>query len=82
MSMVEELAGASPPLLMLEASSSADGPAWSSTVSTTATGRQLLDRTLDRVAVCGIDRWLGGVHLQGRVAPWRWDPGKGRIVRV
>jgi hypothetical protein len=27
------------------------------------------------VALNGIDRWVGGVHLQGRDAPWRWDEG-------
>jgi hypothetical protein len=27
----------------------------------------------DRVRVNGIDRWFGGVHLQGHDAPWRWD---------
>lgn len=34
----------------------------------------------DRVKLCGIDRWLGGVHLEGTGAIWRWDPALGRIV--
>jgi hypothetical protein len=29
----------------------------------------------DHVALSGIDRWVGGVHLQGPDAPWRWDEG-------
>ncbi len=30
----------------------------------------------------GIDRWQGGVHLQGREARWRWDRRTGRLVAV
>jgi hypothetical protein len=26
----------------------------------------------DLVALHGIDRWVGGVHLQGREVPWRF----------
>jgi hypothetical protein len=39
----------------------------------TEIGRAVLDGSEDRVAVAGIDRWLGGTHVQGP-APWRWDP--------
>ena len=28
----------------------------------------------------GIDRWVGGVHLRGEVARWRWDEGTESIV--
>lgn len=48
--------------------------------SLTATGRDVLDACADRVKLCGIDRWFGGVHLQGHDVPWRWD-GQ-RIRRV
>lgn len=27
----------------------------------------------DWIARAGIDRWVGGVHLKGREAAWRWD---------
>jgi Domain of unknown function (DUF1835) len=30
----------------------------------------------------GIDRWLGGVHLQGRDAAWRWDTQRETLVQV
>lgn len=30
----------------------------------------------------GIDRWLGGVHLHGREAAWRWDTRHASLVRV
>jgi hypothetical protein len=42
-------------------------------VALTDTGRQVLDGELDRVRVCGIDRWLGGVQLSGTGPVWRWD---------
>jgi hypothetical protein len=28
----------------------------------------------------GIDRWIGGVHLHGEAARWRWDEGTESIV--
>ena len=40
---------------------------------TTATGRQVLDGMQDRVVLCGIDHWRGGVHLEGHGPVWRWD---------
>lgn len=39
----------------------------------TEAGRAVLVGRKDRVALLGIDRWLGGVHLQGTSVPWRWD---------
>lgn len=30
----------------------------------------------------GIDRWLGGVHLEGRAPAWRWDPQSARLVSI
>jgi len=29
-----------------------------------------------------IDRWIGGVHLQGHHVPWRWDDGTETIVHL
>jgi hypothetical protein len=71
--VVEDLAATSPPLLELDAGPPASGQLLRGTVTTTAAGRAALDGELDRVVVCGIDRWLGGVHLQGRGPVWRWD---------
>jgi hypothetical protein len=39
-------------------------------------GRRVLAGDADRVTLCGIDRWLGGVHLRGRGAVWRYDHGR------
>jgi hypothetical protein len=69
LAVVERLAAASPPLM-------ASGNA----LTLTDTGRAVLAGGIDRVSHCGIDRWLGGVHLQGRCATWRWNPETRRIV--
>ncbi|HBL25866.1 MAG TPA: hypothetical protein DD490_03420 [Acidobacteria bacterium] len=45
-----------------------------------ATGQEVLDGGDDWVRIHGIDRWLGGVHLHGREAQWRWDPAHDRLV--
>jgi hypothetical protein len=36
-------------------------------------GGAVLNGDADFVATNGIDQWLGGVHLLGAVASWRWD---------
>jgi hypothetical protein len=41
----------------------------------TDAGRRVLDGHEDHVALNGIDRWIGGVHLTGRDVPWRWNEG-------
>jgi hypothetical protein len=46
----------------------------------TPLGRRVLAGEADRVALAGLDRWHGGVHLHGRAVPWRWDRRQGRIV--
>ena len=69
--LAEALSATAPPLL----SRSIQSPAL------TPEGRAVLDGRSDRVRACGIDRWLGGVHLQGHAVPWRWDGAQQRIVR-
>ena len=36
----------------------------------------------DHIALNGINEWLGGVHLKGKKAAWRWDCSAGRIVSL
>jgi hypothetical protein len=36
-------------------------------------GQAVLAGRADQVHLNGIDRWLGGVHLSGQEAAWRWD---------
>ena len=69
-----------PPLLTLELERGSSSP-FRAVASATDAGRSVLEGRVDRVSLCGIDRWLGGVHLQGRHRVWRWDDVTGRIVR-
>ena len=46
----------------------------------TGPGERVLDGVQDRVALLGLDRWLGGTHLTA-AAPWRWDPAAGQLLR-
>jgi hypothetical protein len=68
--LAETLSTTSPPLI----TTSMQFP------SLTPEGRDVLEGRADRVTLCGIDRWFGGVHMQGRAVPWRWDDGQGHIV--
>jgi hypothetical protein len=44
-------------------------------------GRRVLGGRADAVALNGIDRWIGGVHLKGKDIRWRWDdPSKGIVT--
>lgn len=42
-------------------------------VELTDEGRRVLQGNADRVTLCGIERWLGGVYLSGHGPVWRWD---------
>jgi len=46
----------------------------------TDAGRRVRGGEADAVALNGIDRWIGGVHLQTAANVWRFDPEAGRIV--
>ena len=85
--LADTLCRVSPPLLTLARRPVADGelPRGSvtlrDTVTLTVVGRTILAGRQDRIATCGIDRWLGGVHLQGTADLWRWDDERHRITR-
>jgi hypothetical protein len=51
-------------------------------VRLTDTGARVLAGQADQIALNGIDRWIGGVHLQGHHVPWRWDDGTETIVHL
>jgi hypothetical protein len=76
--IVARLARARAPLLELEP------PGGEVTAATglrpTPAGRRVLRGEADHVALNGIDRWIGGVHLHGEVARWRWDEGNESIA--
>jgi hypothetical protein len=50
------------------------------TVTITETGRNVIEGRSDHVELNGIDQWLGGVHLKGGRAAWRWDQVSERLV--
>jgi hypothetical protein len=60
--------------------SHAGHPGMSGTIELTDLGRDVLAGREDRIARCGIDRWLGGVHLTGPGPHWRWDRAHERAV--
>ena len=49
-------------------------------IALTALGRALLDGDADWVAENGLDRWVGGIRLDGDRPPWRWDEATRRPV--
>lgn len=51
-------------------------------IALTAEGRRVLDGEADWVRSGGIDRWLGGVRLQGRNPGWRWHEAAGTLIRT
>jgi hypothetical protein len=71
--IADDLSGATPALM-----TASEGESLRRTVAITDTGREVLVGRLDRVAVCGLDRWFGGTHLQtGNM--WRWNEERQRI---
>ena len=62
--LADTLSRTSPPLLTL-VSRGRRGERLQESVTLTDSGRAVLAGRQDRIATCGIDRWLGGVHLQG-----------------
>ncbi len=77
--LVETLSRTTPPLIAF-ASDGAGGNFWKGMVTLTEAGREVLTRSRDRVA-CGLDKWLGGVHLQSGSNIWRWEDDRGRVRR-
>jgi hypothetical protein len=68
------------PLLIVVRRQTPAGPlSLEDSVALTDDGLRVLEGHADRVRVCGIDRWLGGVHLSGKGPIWRWDESARRI---
>jgi hypothetical protein len=77
--VLKELASAHFPLIRVENNSQPrsgnrrNPVSASSVVALTEVGSRVLDGQEDHVKLNGIERWLGGVHLMGTDAVWRWD---------
>jgi hypothetical protein len=78
--LADSLSITSPPLVMLQGRTAGDEGLQGS-VALSDTGRAVLAGRQDRIAACGIDRWLGGVHVRRGAALWRWDGDRGQITR-
>jgi hypothetical protein len=76
------LANARSPLLWLGEADMSRRPRLGRTtrLGLTSAGRSVLDGRTDHVALNGVDRWIGGVHLTGHQVAWRWDEGTERVV--
>jgi hypothetical protein len=70
------------PTPLLEASSAAARVDRHTRLRLTAAGRGVLDGERDHVALNGVDRWIGGVHLQGHQLTWRWHEGEEAITSL
>lgn len=53
---------------------------WKGKVTLTSLVSDVLEGAADQVTVNGIDRWLGGVHLLGSEARYRWDERAQRLL--
>jgi hypothetical protein len=69
--LLEGLAAGPEPLLAFDPAPPAGF--WAGAIEVTGAGRDVLAGTRDGIEIRGIDRWLGGVHLTGREAAWRWN---------
>jgi len=78
--VLRELASSPRPLVRLEPA--VTGSPYPQRITITTTGRDVLDGRDDWVRIRGIDRWLGGVHLNGPEAAWRWYEAGRRLVRT
>lgn len=52
------------------------------TLALTELGRRILTGKADAIALNGIDRWIGGVHLRGHKIRRRWDRQKRTLVSL
>ena len=80
---LRRLAGGSTPLVAFQENGNYD---WreqifvQSELTLTEAGEAVLDGRRDWIKLGGSDRWLGGMHLEGANAGWRWDADSGKAV--
>jgi hypothetical protein len=77
---MDRMAAGPHPLLRLDPPSRPTGRATG--VHLTSAGARVLAGQADQIALNGIDRWIGGVHLHGHHVPWHWDDGTESIVHL
>ncbi len=52
---------------------------WHKKMTITEVGQRVISGNADHIALNGIDKWIGGVHLTPGNA-WRWDPSQRTLV--
>ncbi|WP_020575633.1 hypothetical protein [Actinopolymorpha alba] len=77
--VIAELARGPHPLLTVD---DAGGEFARRAVHLTAAGQDVLAGAADHVQSNGIDRWIGGVHLTGPKARWRYDDRRETLVNL
>lgn len=60
----------------------ADDEIWRQELTLTEIGERILAGQADYVRLYGIDRWHGGVHLEGSQAAWRWDGTRRTLIEL
>jgi len=80
--MAEALSRTAPALLTIDPPAFDPNRPLRATAAITDAGRSVLAGQLDRVVACGLDRWLGGVHLERGAPVWRWSDDDRRIVKT
>jgi hypothetical protein len=78
--LIQTLSSLLPPLVAVDVEARLDRQLPRATIALTEDGEAVKQGKADRIRLSGIDRWLGGVHLQGSGPMWRWDEGQARIV--
>lgn len=48
----------------------------------TSLGHEVLDGKADYACTGMIDKWVGGLHVQGENPSWRWNPERKSVVRM
>jgi hypothetical protein len=76
---LQRLAGGVSPLVSFQSNGQALKDA---DLSVTDAGRSVLAEDKDWIELGGSDRWLGGVHLEGANAKWRWDAANGAVMEA
>ena len=79
--IVRGMAAARVPLVDLQQSANGQRDLREEPLAITQAGRDVAAGRRDHVALNGIDRWKGGVHLVGDDrSPWRWDESRETLV--
>ncbi len=68
------------PLMMSEGEAEAHEISFATNFELTDTGKAVLRGESDFIKINGIDKWLGGVRLQGRDDMFRWDAVNERLI--